>query len=318
MRTSAIIRIVTSLLLIVFLVFILTNSLGKNQFSFNGFKLFSINLGGFNYKFDDESKYSIADGKITVDDVRKIDLDWISGNIKIEEYNGNKIEFYEENSSSLSEDDKMRYFVDNGTLKIRFRKSYMGFGLLKSLNKAIVLRIPVSMEDGLNEFKIDNVSSSINIEALITDNLTIDSVSGEISIRNLLAKELDIETVSGTVNVSAKSEILNIETVSGTLNAVIDSALIKKVNVDSVSGDAFLDLGSCPEDLDMESVSGNAHITIPENKGFEVKYDTVSGKFKCDFAVSITKKEAVYKEGNSGNSKLRINTVSGNININKK
>lgn len=318
MRTSAIIRIVTSLLVIVFLIFILTSSLGKNQISFNGFKLFSFNLGGINYKFDDENKYSIADGKINVDDIRSIDLDWISGKIKIEEYSGSNIEFYEENSSNLKEDDKMRYMVDGGKLKIKFKKPYMGFGFQKSLNKTLVVRIPISMEDGLTELKIDNVSSSVNIEALITNTLTLDSVSGEISIKNLIAKELDIKTVSGTVNISAKAEILNVETVSGTVNAVIDSDSIEKVNIESVSADASLDLGSCPEDLDMESVSGSVHITIPENNGFVARYDSISGKFKCDFAVSITKKEAVYKEGNAGNSKLRINTVSGNININKK
>lgn len=318
MKTSAIIRIIASVLLIIFLVFVFTNSIGKNQISFNGFKLFSFNLGGFNYRFDDENKYSIADGKTSVKDINKIDLDWVSGNIRIEEYDGSEIEFYEESSSNLAEDKKMRYMVDGETLKIRFRKPYTGFGIKNALDKTLVVRIPVSMEDGLSEFKIENVSSSIEIEALITNVLIVDSVSGEIKIRNLIADEIDLETISGSVNVSGTCKNIDFETVSGTINAVIESKSIEKVSIGSVSGDAFLNLDSCPKDLDMEAVSGSAYITIPENDGFVVKYGTVSGDFKCNFEVSLTKKEAVYKGNNSSQSKLKINTVSGDINIDKK
>ena len=318
MRTSAIIKIITNLILVIVLIAILTSLLSGNQFGFKGFKIPIFNLGGFSYKFDDASKYSVANGKISVDDIRKLDIDWVAGKVRIEEYSGDKIEFYEENSSSLSEDDKMRYMVDNGTLKIKFRKSYIGFGILKSLSKELVIRIPVSMEDGLAELKLDNVSSSIEIEALIANVVLIDSVSGNISIKNLISKKLDIETVSGTVNVSAESEFVDAEAVSGDLNISISSKSIEKVDIESVSGDVSLDLGNSPKILDIETISGEVDITLPENDGFVAKYDSVSGKFKCDFEVSITKKEAVYKDAKVNKSKLDIETVSGDITINKK
>lgn len=317
MRTSAIIKIVANLILVIVLIAILTSLISGNQFGFRGFKIPIFNFGGFSYKFDDANKYSIADGKINVDDIRKLDIDWVAGKVRIEEYSGDKIEFYEENSSSLSEDDKMRYMVDNGTLKIKFRKSYIGFGILKSLNKELVIRIPVSMEDGLAELKLDNVSSSVEIEALIANVVLIDSVSGSISIKDLISKKLDIETVSGTVNVSAESDFVDAEAVSGNLNISISSKSIEKVDVESVSGYVSLDLGSSPKNLDIETVSGDVDIILPENDGFTAKYYSISGKFKCDFEVSLTKKEAVYKDGKV-KSKLDIETVSGDIYINKK
>lgn len=320
MRTSAIIKIVTNLILAIVLILILVNFLGGNQFGFKGFKMFSFNLGGFNYSFDDASKYSIADGKISVDDIRELDIDWVAGKVKIEEYSGDKIEFYEENSSELSEDNKMRYLIDNGKLKIKFRKSFVGIGFVsfKPLNKELVIRIPVSMEDGLAELKLDNVSSSIEIDALIANTVLIDSVSGEINIKNLIAKKLDVETVSGAVNVFTESEFVDAETISGRLNISISSKSIEKVDIESVSGGVSLDLGNSPKILDVETISGKVDITLPENDGFVAKYDSVSGKFKCDFEVSISKNEAVYKDAKINTSKLGINTVSGNININKK
>ncbi len=318
MRTSAIVKIVVNFMLAIFLISILINILGGNSLGFKGFKIPIFSFGGFSYKFDDASKYSIANGKISVDDIRKLDIDWVAGKVRIEEYSGDKIEFYEENSSGLSEDDKMRYMVDNGTLKIKFRKSYIGFGILKSLSKDLVIRIPVSMEDGLAELKLDNVSSSIEIEALIANVVLIDSVSGSISIKNLISKKLDIETVSGTVNVSAEAEFVDVEAISGDLNISISSKSIEKVDIESVSGDVSLDLGNSPKILDVETISGEVNITLPENDGFVARYDSVSGKFRCDFEVSISKKEAVYKDGKINKSKLDIETVSGDITINKK
>jgi len=318
MRTSAIIKIIANLILALVLISILTSLLSGNQFGFKGFKIPTFHLGGFSYKFNDASKYSIANEKVSVDDIRKLDIDWVAGNVRIEEYSGDKIEFYEENSSSLKEDDKMRYMIDNGTLKIRFRKSYIGFGIIKSLSKKLVIRIPVSMEDGLAELKLDNVSSSVEIEALIANVVLIDSVSGGVSIKNLISKKLDIETVSGTVNVSAEAEFVDAEAVSGDLNISISSKSIEKVDIESVSGDVSLDLGNSPKILDVETISGEVNIILPENDGFVARYDSVSGKFRCDFEVSIAKKEAVYKDGKINKSKLDIETVSGDITINKK
>lgn len=315
MKTSAVIRIITWSIVAIFLIAFLTNSIGSNKSGFGNFPI--INLGNFNYNFDNASKYSIADGKINADDIRKLDIDWVSGKVRIEEYNGKTIEFYEESTSSLSEDNKMRYLVDGGTLKIRFRKPYTMFGAIKSLNKTLVIRIPVSMEDGLAELKLENVSSIVEIEALIANVAVIESVSGEINIKNLISKKLDIETISGDVNLSANLEHLNLETISGDVDISIDSNSIEKIDMESVSGELSLKMNSCPKKLDIETVSGEVDIFIPENDGFAVEYETISGKFKCDFEVSLTKKQAIYKDGKS-KSMFDIETISGNISINKK
>lgn len=293
MKTSAIIRIIAWSAIAIFLTIVLVNVLNGNGLGLRGLTGFSINLSG--YSFENINKYSVAESAVNVKDIKKIDADWISGKVKIEEYDGNTIQFYEEASSNLSEDNKMRYLVENGTLKIKFKKPNKGiFSFNNSLNKTLVIRMPLSEENSLKEFILDVVSASVEIEALKADNVSIEAVSGYITIKNLISDKLDVETVSGDMNVHAN---------------------VNSVDVESVSGDLVLDLENCPRGIDAEAVSGRVDIFLPENDGFTVRYDSVSGKFKCDFEVSITKKEAVYK---NGKAKFDIETVSGGINVNRK
>lgn len=293
MKTSAIIRIIAWSAIAVFLTIVLVNVLNGNGMGLGSLGGFNINFSG--YSFQNVNKYSVAENTVNVKDIRNIDIDWISGKVKIEEYDGDGIEFYEESSSDLNEDNKMIYLVENGTLKIKFKKPYKGIiSFNKLLNKTLVIRMPLSEENSLNEFTLDVVSSSVEIEALRADKVSIDAVSGDITIKNLISDKLDVETVSGDMNVHAN---------------------VNSVDFESVSGDLVLDLENCPKGIDAEAVSGRVDIFLPENDGFTVRYDSVSGKFKCDFEVSITKKEAVYK---NGKAKFDIETVSGGINVNRK
>ncbi len=293
MKTSAIIRIIAWSVIAIFLTVVLVNVINGNGMNLGALRGFNINFSG--YSFENINKYSVAEDTVNVKDIKNIDIDWISGKVRIEEYDGDSIQFYEESSSNLSEDNKMRYLAENGTLKIKFKKPYKSIISFNNyLNKTLVIRMPSSGENNLNEFTLDVVSASVEIDALKADKVSIEAVSGDITIKNLISDKLDVETVSGDMNVHAN----------------VDS-----VDFESVSGDLVLDLENCPRGIDAEAVSGRVDIFLPENDGFTVRYDSVSGKFKCDFEVSITKKEAVYK---NGKAKFDIETVSGGINVNRK
>ncbi len=289
MKTSAIIRIITWSIVAIFLIVILVNVI-------NGDEIIGFNIGFSGYNYDNSSKYLVADGVVNAKDINNIDVNWISGKIKVVDYDGDTIEFYEEGSSNLDEDEKMRYLVEDGNLKIKFKKSrkFMAFSLFKSLNKTLILKVPSSIKDELNNFVVDTVSSPVEIENLKSNNVSIEVVSGKVDLKNV------------------KSEVLNVETVSGSTNISGD---IDFIDVEAVSGKVTMNLENCPEEIKTETVSGSINIYIPENDGFTVEYDSVSGKFKCDFEVKMSKKEAIYKNGKSD---FELETVSGGININKK
>ncbi|HBB28792.1 MAG TPA: hypothetical protein DC000_06030 [Clostridiales bacterium] len=289
MKTSAIIRIITWSVVVIFLIAILVNVI-------NGDEFFGLNIGFSGYNYTDSSKYLVADGVVKVNDIKNVDISWISGKIKVIEYDGDNIEFYEEGSSSLDEDNKMRYLVEDGNLKIKFKKSrkFISLSLFNSFNKTLVVKIPTSYKNDFNNFVLDTVSSPVEIEGLKAQDISIEVVSGGVDIKNI------------------KSEILNVETVSGSASI---SGYIDFVDCEGVSGKITLDLENCPKEIKAETVSGSINVFIPENEGFTAEYDSVSGKFKCDFEVKMTKNEAIHKNGKSN---FELETVSGGININKK
>lgn len=289
MKTSAIIRIITWSIVAIFLVVVLVNSI-------NGDGILGLNIGFSGYSYSNSSKYLVADGLIGVNDIRNIDIDWISGKVRVEEYNGDRIEFYEENSSGLDEDEKMRYLVENGNLKIKFKKSkkIASFLFNNSFSKTLIIKIPSSLSNELSNFEVDCVSSKVEIDNLIANNISIEAVSGEIDINNVISEALNVETVSGNVNISGNIDFIENE---------------------SVSGKIMMDLDNCPKEIKSETVSGSINISIPENEGFTAKYESLSAKFTSDFEVNKTKDEAIYKNGESN---FVFESVSGRININKK
>lgn len=289
MKTSAIIRIITWSIVAIFLIVILVNVI-------NGDEIIGFNIGFSGYNYDNSSKYLVADGVVSAKNIENIDIDWISGKIKVVEHDGDTIEFYEEGSSNLDEDDKMRYLVEDGNLKIKFKNSrkFMAFSLFKSLNKTLILKVPSSINDELNSFVIDTVSSPVEIENLTSNNVSIEVVSGKVDLKNIKSEVLNVETVSGSADISGNIDFIDFE---------------------AVSGKVIMDLENCPKEIKAETVSGSINIYIPENDGFTANYDSVSGRLKCDFEVKMSKKEAIYKNGKSN---FEFETVSGGININRK
>ena len=288
MRTSAIIRIITWSIVAIFLVVVLVNSI-------NGDKIFGLNnIGFFGYSYDNSGEYLVADDIISVRDIKNIDIDWISGKVKVEEYSGNTIEFYEEESSSLDEDEKMRYLVEDGSLKIKFKKSKKFISSFLNKNKTIIIKIPSSVSGGLNSFVLNTVSSNVEVNNLVANNVSIEVVSGDIDINNVKSELLYVETISGSVNISGAIDFIESEGVSGKIT---------------------MDLENCPKEIKSETISGSINIYIPENDGFTAKYESVSGKFTSDFNVTMTKNKAVYKNGKSN---FDFESVSARININKK
>jgi DUF4097 and DUF4098 domain-containing protein YvlB len=63
----------------------------------------------------------------------------------------------------------------------------------------------------------------------------------------------------------------------------------------------------------ISTVSGDAELSIPENDGFTVKYEKVSGDFECEFPITTSKNTGTYKDGGASFS---MSTVSGDLDLN--
>lgn len=305
MRTSAVIRIVVGVILVVFLVGVLYNGINGNKF----FSLKSINISNLGYSYEDSEKYSVAEETIKASDINELDINWTAGNVNIILNDKDEVEFYEESTKTLQDDEKLRYYISNGELKIHYMKSGIKFKLNNNtLRKTLTIKVPKNLTD----ININVVSANIDIKDINVKTLDVDNVSGDITLANTIATVLSINNVSGTIEANGNINKFEVDTISGKASL---TGSVEEVEVDTTSGSIHINSNICPNEIDINSISGTINITIPDNYGFIAKYNTVSGDFNCDFQASSSKNKAVYK---NGNSEFEFNTTSGDININKK
>ena len=236
-------------------------------------------LGGGNWTFGwqdyryDETGYTVGQGTVPVNRVTAIDLDWIDGEVEVLLCHDTFISLTETSAEELSESARLRWMVDtDGTLHIKYRKSSWFFGIGSSgRDKKLTLRIPEA-------FLSDLQSLDIQVE------------SSEVSVRQISAASFSFESASGDLTVA---------------DCDFGSA-----EVDSISGDLDLRFPVCPAEASVSTVSGDVILYLPDSASFALAWDTVSGKFSHDFALSEA--ESVYTHG-SGGSAIRIETVSGDL-----
>lgn len=254
--------------LIVFFIIILALSLGV-AFSINKLKSNVVSNATSSFKYSESSKYTIVDGKVDInaENIKKLDISWLFGEVRIEEYDGQTIRFKEEYSGeTLNDALKARYYVDNNELNIAFAAS--GYKNEGNAKKSLVVYIP--SQSALNNIEINNVSSSTLIKLSSFDSIEIDTVSGECRVDVDSLVNLEFDGVSGDLYLTAKSgvEEIDFSSVSSSAYISIPSSSSFKAKIDGVStsmdstfkgtlqGRNFI-VGSGRNDYSFSSVSGD-------------------------------------------------------------
>ena len=241
--------------------------------------------------------------------VNKIEVDWDSGDVTInfvDETMGDGIEVL--CLSNMSQHETV-HKIENNTLKIYFCSHKFHIGHQKS--KWLEINVPKSLVS-LKDIEVDNASGLVEMNDLSLDKVSIELASGDIKINNCNLNELHAESVSSNMEIS--SSIINkmdIENVSGKVNA---NGTFNVIDLETVSGEVKIDSNICPSKIDLEAVSSNVIITIPDNDGFEVELDSVSATLEIEFEVYVNETWN-YK---NGVNKFNFDVVSSDIKINKK
>lgn len=234
-----------------------------------------------------------ANGSSEVDAamIHHIEIEWIAGDITVKKGTGDKFKISESSNNELTDKTGLRYTVDGGTLKIHYTK-YRNNNLtwLNNLSKSLTVEVPV---DYLSELEIDTVSSDIKIYDLTLDKLEVNTVSAMLETGNVTAGTVDYATVSGDVNLDGRFTAIDGEGVSARLN--ITSSI-------------------CPVSIDVESVSGNITLNIPENEGFQASRRRGSASINSDFETVMQNDSLIYKNGGAD---FNVDTLSGTVRINR-
>ena len=285
MKRNAIARIIIWSLVAVLLTSLLVVGISSSPSSF-----FSgdWSLGGIGVTYKNSALYNVGGGTVT-DEFQSIKVNWTNGKINIEAYDGKDTVISE--TEVAEKENKLRWRVEDGVLKIQQMAAGMRFGLKQTPKKTLTVKIPSNVAEGLKAVTSDSVSAEVTITGIsASDKIEIDTVSGGANLKNIKTEKLDIDTVSGSIK--AAGEFTELES-------------------DSVSGDVTVSSATPLKKLDCDSTSGNIRLTIPKNSGFTLKADTVSGDISCGLpAVSESKNRRVCGDGSAD---FETDTVSGDL-----
>ncbi len=285
MKRNAIARIIIWSLVAVLLTSLLVVGISSSPSSFFTGD-WSSGIIGVTYK--NSALYNVGGGTVT-DEFHSIKVNWTNGKINIEAYDGEDTVISE--TEVAEKENKLRWRVEDGVLKIQQMAAGMRFGLKQTPKKTLTVKIPSNVAEGLKAVTSDSVSAEVTITGIsASDKIEIDTVSGGANLKNIKTEKLDIDTVSGSIK--AAGEFTELES-------------------DSVSGDVTVSSATPLKKLDCDSTSGNIRLTIPKNSGFTLKADTVSGDISCGLpAVSESKNRRVCGDGSAD---FETDTVSGDL-----
>ena len=218
---------------------------------------------------------------------RSIDIEWISGSVTVELYDGEGIELKEAlaDGGAVSVPMEWRVDEDDSTLDVLSQPKLLSV----SEEKHLTVKLPRSMV--LHELDVETVSAAVSVDLTDEDTLTLN--------------ELDVTSVSGTVYVNAANAgEISLSTTSG---AISGSVRTQNLEADSVSGSVELTLDVLPTELDMETSSGPVTLTLPAGNtepSLFVEFRTTSGQFASDVPVTHMK-----------DAPWELQTISGSVTI---
>lgn len=281
MKTNAIVRIVLYSIAILVLVSILAGALLLNTF------IIDTDWSSF---FTSENTGTLASaGSVSAEEIRDIEIEWAAGTITMEPGDVTEITFSE--TAGLAEKDQMVWSQKGDTLVIQFCKTRVYFGISIDAPKDLKIIVPKDWICG--ELEIDAASTEVQIKGISIDAVDFDGASGVCEFINCDVNHLDIDTASGDIYYT------------GTLI---------ELDCDAASASCSLNLTNCPKRIDADMASGDLRLTLPEDCGFTVNLDALSGDFTSDYSTTISNGKHIYGDGSCT---INVSALSGDVMIYK-
>jgi len=286
MKTNAIIRIVLFSLAILILGSILLGFVSYDILSFNRH---TVQTSSEN-TFDGATQASFA-GKAS--DIKHLEIEWAAGSITILPDSGSDQILVRE--SEVSEEKYAMHITQSGNkLKIEFNNEdryYIGFGSNEFDSKDLEISVPADWI--CSSLEIDAAAADVKITGITIRDVEFDGASGICTFENCQIEKLDMDTASGDVEFTGTLESLDFDAMSARFTGI---------------------LGNVPNRLDMDTMSGDLELTLPEDCGFTLNLDAMSGDFTSDFACTMQGDSHYYGDGRC---RINVSAMSGDVCIRK-
>lgn len=251
-----------------------------------------------------ENSYSVSG------DIKNLEIEWVSGNVKIVRGEGECITFAESDPDGIDADDKLYYTIEGDTLKIdccNGGKIQIGININGGCgNKELVVSVPYALDD----VSVDTTSADVDADGLeIHGKLYASTTSGDFCAINMDCTDVELDSTSGNLTFTGACRDFNGNSVSGW---VLFTGSAWDLEADTTSGEVRFVLNNLPEEISADTVSGEVIMYLPPEASFELEYDSISGTFDSAFPVKMH--DGAYYAG-TGGAEIDVDTTSGNLSI---
>lgn len=287
--------------------------------------IMSLGACSFGNSYDNAERYQTGNFTYESSQVNQIEINWTSGKVLIVQTDNATLNV-SETATSLNDDQKMRWLIENNKLSIQFCKSKYK-GTIDANNKHLTIEIPKSIDLDiditssdlstgdleLSDFELETTSGNVEMGNITSSrDINVESVSGTIKLGNLTASDsVDIDSTSGDIKVGdivAKSldiEVTSAKVETGTINS-------QNTEIDTVSGQCNLNIEKSGA-TEIKSTSGDITITLVGEDGISLTHKSTSGEMITDLTYTVSNGKKVFK---TGTSSVEFKSVSGNLTIN--
>lgn len=274
-----------------------------------------IGVGGLKY---DQKGYTVClsgEERFSAGEVEALKIDWISGSVSVERYDGKEVVVRETASVKLEKDECLRFKLSGGTLSILPCANGVRTLPIKELTvlvpqglrlrdvdadttsasvKILDLEVsgPIDAESTSGSLYAEDCvcadlgfsSTSGSLHILRTDvdgRVNADSISGSFTAENLNCASLSVDSTSGSHKITALScDTLKLSSASGSQR--VSELNCRDVDASSTSGSVHLSFVAAPAGVDVETTSGSVELTFPRGTGIDLDFDRTSGSLHGD------------------------------------
>lgn len=240
-------------------------------------------------KYENADKYTKGNAVLR-QTVKSLDLNWRSGSVSVETYDGKEVRIAEVSDKPLNDTTTMYYYLDpQGTLHVQFGLSCCDTnGHFKDLQKHLTVQIPRGTK--LDDVDFDVLSADIKVGNMACEEVNIDGTSGNSRLTALNCREVNIVVTSGNSHLTdVHCTDIDIDATSGDCH--LTNVRCTDINIDATSGDNFFEKVTCVK-LNIDATSG--HTTFDGLTCSGVEIDVTSGsvdvnQLSCrDLSIDLT------------------------------
>lgn len=243
----------------------------------------------------DVQQLPAAEGKtvFSANEISELEIEWVAGEILIQPGSTDQITVREDGVTDPQYTMVLQHRGEK--LKILFCEENItkawGISIQGNISKDLTILVP--RDWFCQSLDIDCASATVEINDLTIGEVDFDGASGTCEFENCTVDEIDIDTASGDIRFIGELNMLD---------------------CDAASASVYASLSNTPSRLDMDSMSGDLEIILPQDAGFTLSMDGLSTDFTSDFETTVHNGNYVCGDGRC---RINLDALSGDVTIRK-